>query len=157
MLPRKITETKPIYQVKFNKFSTISSKEHDHSGNFSSLFFFIQCFLKKILSFLTFLLSDQLIFDGLSHHHRSNSPLINLANHFSYIQNSNNNYDPIHEQKQFQVQFSDAKSTRDINKGRGARTTSIKTLSTLICLLRASIVEINLMNQNINPKEKMRN
>jgi hypothetical protein len=93
-------------------------------------------FLNEIPSFLTFLLSDQLIFHSFhlpSHHHQINSPLINLINPFIHNRNNNTNYDPTQEQNK--VQFSDAKSTRELNKGRGAKKTSIKTLSTLIPLI----------------------
>jgi hypothetical protein len=87
-------------------------------------------------------------FDRPTHQHQTNSSLINLLNLLLHNRSININYDP--EPKQNQEQLLDAKPTRELNKGRGARTTSIKTLSTRYRLLHASIVGINLMNLNIN-------
>jgi hypothetical protein len=92
---------------------------------------------------LTFLLGDQPIsltfdrlfhsFDRPTHQQQTYSPLINLLNFLLQNRSSNINYDP--EPEQNQEQLFDAKPMRELNKGRGAMTTSIKTLSTLIPLI----------------------
>jgi hypothetical protein len=129
------------FSLKNVQFQVNLIKDHGHSASFNSLLFFIQQFLKEISSFLTFLLSDQLIFDHLSHHHRSNFPLIYFSNNndkFNLIRNRACSFiheTLLHQFIQVQFQQTDADSTRELDKGRGARITSIKTLSTLIPLI----------------------
>jgi hypothetical protein len=97
------------------------------------------CFLNEFLWFLTFLLSDQLIFDRYNHslisQHKSESPLIKSTKEYQRSLKYQENHDPAAEPNQFFNFNLEAKATRELDKGRGARTTLIKPLSTLIPLV----------------------
>jgi hypothetical protein len=103
---------------------------HGHQKIFFTLQVFIQQFLNEKLSFLTFLLSDQLRNNHFNQLHQREIP-IPKSNKFKSI---NKRSSLVLDQKRFHTEPLNnlAVITRELDKGRRAKTTSIKTLPTLV-------------------------
>jgi hypothetical protein len=113
--------------------------KHGHQELFNSLQVFIQQFLKGKLSFLTFLLYDQLSNHRFYYHHQIE---IQIPKPNEYITINKRN-SKVLDQKRYQIELLNNLTTitRELDKGRGARTTSKKPYQRWYRLLCASIVK----------------